>query len=52
MKMNTNDTLTKFEQLESDLELLLWNDSFGIYSDYEFESNYKIIIQQMEFFEE
>ena len=50
--MNTTDILTPFEQLESDLELLLWNDSFGIYSDYEFESQYKEIITNMESLEE
>ncbi len=40
--------LTELEQLESDLELLLWNDSFGTYSDKEFEIIYKEIIEKME----
>ena len=46
--MNILDTLTQLEQLESDLELLLWNDSFGIYSTEEFESQYQEIISNME----
>ncbi len=40
--------LTELEQLESDLELLLWNDGFGCYSTKEFEAVYKDIIEKME----
>ena len=46
--MDEFENLTELEQLESDLELLLWNDSFGTYSDEEFEIIYKEIIEKME----
>jgi hypothetical protein len=46
--MDELENLTEFEQLESDMELLLWNDSFGTYSTEEFDTIYKDIIKKME----
>ena len=39
---------TTLEELENDLELLLWNYSFGIYSEKYFKNEYTKILNKME----
>ena len=42
------EDLTPLEELYSDLEVLMWNDSFGIYSEEEFDTMYDEIINKIE----
>ena len=45
------ENLTEFQELESNLELLDWNNSFGIYSKKEYKKKFKVIIERMEILE-
>jgi putative ubiquitin-RnfH superfamily antitoxin RatB of RatAB toxin-antitoxin module len=40
--------MTDLEILKSELEILLWNNKFGIYSKEYFEKEYKRILEDME----
>ena len=41
------EDITPLEQLHIDLELILWNDSFGVYTTDEFERLYKSVVDEI-----
>jgi putative ubiquitin-RnfH superfamily antitoxin RatB of RatAB toxin-antitoxin module len=40
--------MSELEILQSELEILLWNSKFGIYSKEYFKKEYKRILEEME----